>query len=84
MAYGTSYSTEELMNLVTRDVYVKEIGTEIQEKFGFEIPFYILEEIALAKENIDKLRLGILINTAELNDKITSEQSKKLKQIYCK
>ena len=84
MAYGTSYSTEELMNLVTRDVYVKEIGTEIQEKLGFEIPFYIIEEIALAKENIDKLRVGILINIAELNNKITEEQSRKLKQIYCK
>lgn len=84
MVYGTSYSTEELMNLVTRDVYVKKIGTEIQEKLGFEIPFYILEEIAFGKEHIDKLRLGILINIAELNDKITKEQSRKLKQIYCK
>lgn len=37
MTYGTSYSTKELQELLTKMMFIKAQGSEIQKKYNFTI-----------------------------------------------
>ena len=55
---------------------------KIQDKFQFEIPIYILDEII---ESINKNRednINCLINLAKINDRITEEHANALKNEF--
>lgn len=83
MAYRTSYSTKELQGLLAELEFIKAQGREIQKNFDFIIPDYILEEIVLTRNKLEKLSLQIMINMAVLNKRITKGQAIKLKKSYC-
>lgn len=83
MSYGTSYSTKDLQGLLAELEFIKAQGREIQKNFDFTIPDYILEEIVLTRNKLEKLSLQIMINMAVLNKRITKGQAIKLKKSYC-
>ena len=83
MTYGTSYSTKDLQGLLAELEFIKAQGREIQKNFDFIIPDYILEEIVLTRNKLEKLSLQIMINMAVLNKRITKGQAIKLKKSYC-
>lgn len=83
MTYGTSYSTKDLQGLLAELEFIKAQGREIQKKFEFTIPDYILEEIVLTRNKLEKLSLQIMINMAVLNKRITKGQARKLKNAFC-
>lgn len=83
MTYGTTYSTKDLQRLLSELEYIKAQGREIQKNFDFTIPDYILEEIVLTRNKLEKSNLQIMINMAFLNNRITKGQAIKLKNVYC-
>ena len=83
MSYGTNYSTKELQELLTEMMFVKAQGSEIQKNFYFTIPDYILDEIVLTKNKLEKLNLNILINIAVINHRLTKGQATMLKKAFC-
>ena len=83
MTYGTSYSTKDLQGLLAELEFIKAQGREIQKNFDFTIPDYILEEIVLTRNKLEKLSLQIMINMAVINERITKAEGNKLKKIYC-
>ena len=83
MTYGTSYSTKDLQGLLAELEFIKAQGREIQKNFDFTIPDYILEEIVLTRNKLEKLSLQIMINMAVLNKRITKGQARKLKEVFC-
>lgn len=83
MTYGTSYSTKDLQGLLTELEFIKAQGREIQKNFEFTIPDYVLEEIVLTRNKLEKLSLQIMINMAVINNRITKANGNKLKEIYC-
>ena len=82
MSYGTKYSTEELQKLLTEFMFIKMKGNEIQKKFNFIIPDYVLEEIVLTRNKLDKLNLNLMINLAVINNRLTKRQAKMLKNEF--
>lgn len=52
----------------------------IQSKFDFTLPNYIIDEILENERNKDYLNLYYLINCALINGKISNEEAKKIKQ----
>ena len=84
MANRTSYSTKELQGLLAELEFIKAQGREIQKNFDFIIPDYVLEEIVLTRNKLEKLNLLIMINMAVLNNRITNIQASQLKSAYCK
>ena len=82
MSYGTRYSTEELQKLLTKLMFVKMQGNEIQKKFNFIIPDYVLEEIVLSRNKLDRLNLNLMINLAVINNRLTKGQAKMLKNEF--
>lgn len=83
MTNGTSYSTKDLQGLLAELEFIKAQGREIQKNFDFTIPDYILEEIVLTRNKLEKLNLQIMINIAVINNRITKGQAIKLKKAYC-
>ncbi len=83
MMYGESYSTEELQELLIKMRHIIEQCEEIQKKFEFTIPNYVLEEIVFTKNKMEKCNLHLMINIAFLNNKLTKRQAQKLKKYYC-
>ncbi len=57
-------------------------ATKIQLQFDFTIPNYILDEIIEQENNKCKDNLYYLINCAVLNNSLTEENAKKLREIY--
>lgn len=59
-------------------------AAEIQLQFDFTIPNYILDEIIEQENNKykNKDNLYYLINCAVLNNSLTEENAKKLREIY--
>lgn len=57
----------------------KEKIKQIQEKFDFRVPDYILQEIVKNEHKGDTEKLNLLINMAFLCGKITEEEKKILK-----
>lgn len=83
MLYGKSYSTKELEDLLTETMIIKKKCKDIQKKFDFTIPDYVLEEIVLTRNKKEKVNLCLMINIAVLNNKLTKGQARKLKKSYC-
>lgn len=83
MTYGTSYFTKDLQGLLAELEFIKAQWREIQKNFDFTIPDYVLEEIVLTRNKLEKLSLQIMINMAVLNKRITKGQAIKLKNAYC-
>lgn len=54
---------------------------EIQDKYDFVIPKYILKE--LINPNYDKIDLCYLVNMAVINERFTEEEGRIIKQEYC-
>jgi len=55
---------------------------KIQEKFQFEIPIYILDEIIESKNKHREDNINALINLATINNRIDVENAKILKNEY--
>lgn len=53
---------------------------ELQKKYNFKIPMYILGE--MIKDNYDKNELCLLINMARLNNRFTEDEADILKYDY--
>ena len=83
MTNETSYSTKDLQRLLAELEFIKAQGREIKKNFDFTIPDYILEEIVLTRNKLEKLNLQIMINIAVINNRITKGQAIKLKKAYC-
>lgn len=83
MLYGKKYSTKELKDLLTETMIIKKKCKDIQKKFEFTIPDYVLEEIVLTRNKEEKVNLCLMINIAVLNNKLTKGQARKIKNIYC-
>lgn len=83
MSYGTNYSTKELQELLTEMMFVTAQGSEIQKKYEFTIPDYILEEIVLTRNKLNRLNLQLMINMAVINNRLTKGQATMLKKEYC-
>jgi len=60
---------------------IKERSSLVQEKYNFEIPDYVLQEIV--KDVIDKDRIRLFINLAVENNRITREEGEQLKNDFC-
>lgn len=59
-----------------------EKASNIQSRFDFAIPNYILDEIIEQENNICKDNLYFLINCAVMNNRITLENAKKIREVY--
>ena len=55
---------------------------KIQDKFKFDIPTYILDEIIESKNRHRKENINALINLAKVNERVTDEQAKILKNEF--
>lgn len=68
---------EEMYNqyLIRRNKY-----KNVQKKYNFEIPMYILSE--MIKDNYDKNELCLLINMAKINNRFTEDEADLLKYDY--
>lgn len=53
---------------------------ELQRKYSFEIPRYILSE--MIKDSCDKNELCLLINMAKINNRFTEKEADRLKCDY--
>ncbi|MBR2587869.1 MAG: hypothetical protein IKD77_01535 [Bacilli bacterium] len=82
MIISENYSTKDLKNALTEMIFIKAQGIEIQKKFEFVIPDYVLDEIVLARNKLNKANLQLMINMAVLNNRLTNEQAKELKNIF--
>ena len=81
------------INANSLDVSLKEIQEEIndwnkkskiiQSQFNFNIPDYLIDEIICYENEKDILNLYSIINCAVISGKITSDNGKKLKEVYC-
>lgn len=60
---------------------IKEKGALVQEKYNFEIPDYVLQEIV--RDRIDKNKIRLFINLAVENNRITREEGEQLKNDFC-
>jgi len=60
--------------------FLKDERKKIQDKFNFNVPTYILDEIIESKNRNRKENINALINLAKVNDRITAEQAKILKE----
>lgn len=68
---------EKMLNLKRR---IAKRGEEIQRKYTFEIPDYVLHEIVEKEERNSNDNIIALINLATINNKISLENSKILKK----
>lgn len=57
-------------------------ASEIQSRFDFVIPNYILDEIIEQENSSYKDNLYYLINCAVMNNRITIENAKKIREVY--
>lgn len=57
-------------------------ASEIQARFDFVIPNYILDEIIEQEDSAYKDNLYYLINCAVMNNRITIENAKKIREVY--
>lgn len=57
-------------------------ASEVQARFNFTIPNYILDEIIEQENSSYKDNLYCLINCAVMNHSITSENAKKIRELY--
>lgn len=80
----TSPSTKDINYLQERLNYITTQGREIQKKFEFAIPNYVLEEIIDTRNKQQKLNLVAIINLATINNRLTQEQANRLKDTYCR
>lgn len=83
MQNWTSTSTKDISYLQERLNYITTQGREIQKKFEFIIPNYVLEEIVDTQSKHQKTNLSAIINLAKINKRLTEEQANKLKEAYC-
>lgn len=58
-------------------------ATKIQSNFDFILPNYLIDEIVENEEKKDYLNLHYLINCAVVNGRISKNNGKIIKQIYC-
>ena len=57
-------------------------ANEVQAHFDFAIPNYILDEIIEQENSSCKNNLYCLINCAVMNNRITLENAKKIRELY--
>ena len=58
-------------------------SSQIQSKFKFIIPNYIIDEIIENEEKKDYLNLHYLVNCAVINGRISETEGNIIKQAYC-
>lgn len=72
---------QELINTTQNEIDIfNENRKNIQSKFSFEIPDYLIDDIVDA--NFDSLY--VLINCAVINGHLSKENAEKLKSVYKK
>ena len=74
---------ENFKSLQNEISYWNQKAMKIQSKFDFVLPNYIIDEIVECEEKNDFYNLHYLINCAVVNGKISADNGKKIKQIYC-
>lgn len=57
-------------------------ASEVQSRFDFAIPNYIIDEIIEQENSTYKDNLYCLINCAVMNDRMTAENAKKIREFY--
>ena len=57
-------------------------SNELQEKFNFPLPDYIVDEILESEKNKNFVNLHYLINCAVINNRMTEKNAIILKQTY--
>lgn len=60
----------------------KQKASKIQSRFDFAIPNYILDEIIEHEDSTCKDNLYYLINCAVMNNRISLENAKRIREIY--
>ena len=60
----------------------KQKASKIQSRFDFAIPNYILDEIIEHEDSTCKDNLYYLINCAVMNNRITLENARKIREVY--
>lgn len=77
------FKTTYIQNELKKQLSVRaERASEIQTKFDFVLPDYIIDEIIENENSKSFLNLHYLINCAVVNNRITENNAKLLKQIY--
>ena len=71
---------KELKNKVSEWNYM---AMKIQSKFDFILPNYIIDEILKNEEKKDYINLHYLVNCAVINGRISENNGKIIKNIYC-
>lgn len=71
---------EELERILKLEERIAKRGKEIQRKYTFEIPDYVLHEIVEKEEENSNDNIIALINLATVNNKILLENAKILKR----
>lgn len=81
-AFNTSNDYDELANIQQKLEIWNEKAKKIQNNFDFHIPDYIIDEIIQNETSKSFVNLHYLINCALVNNKISENNAKLLKQIY--
>ncbi len=73
----------KLKNLQNKILEWNQKAIKIQRKFDFILPNYIIDEIVENEEKKDYCNLNYLVNCAVVNGKISENNGKIIKRIYC-
>lgn len=77
------YATSPMSIEIPNEVKIwQQKASEIQSRFDFVIPNYILDEIIEHENSNYKDNLYYLINCAVMNNRITIENAKKIREVY--
>ena len=82
MENWTSSSTKDYYEALADFLMTEQ--REIQKKFDFEIPGYVLEEIVFTQGKQQKDNLSTIINVAVINNRIKKKDADELKREYCR
>lgn len=77
------YKQIELKELKNKVLEWNYMAIKIQSKFDFILPNYIIDEILKNEEKKDYINLHYLVNCAVINGRISENNGKIIKHIYC-
>lgn len=77
------YKQAELKKLQNKISKWNQNFTKIQSKFDFILPNYIIDEIIENEEQKNYLNLHYLVNCAVVNGRISENNGRRIKEIYC-
>lgn len=78
-----NYNQTDLITLKDEVSKWNNMAMKIQSKFNFVLPNYIIDEILKNDEKKDYHNLHYLVNCAVVNGRISKNDGKIIKDIYC-